>query len=279
MKYIYYPGCNAEEVSPQLDKSSRNVAKKLGIELLKLDSLSCCGSSALDETNQKLNYIVNARNFALAEKEKLDIVTPCSTCYNVMKKANKHLRENPRLLSEVNDILHGYSLEYKGTTEIKNFLGVLVYDYGIEKLREEVVNPLKKLRIAPFYGCHILRPGDEILYDNTQNPKSMELLIETLGAVSIDFKEKFSCCGLHVMMANSKLTNKMVDSVTKDAKDSSANCIATPCTLCVFSLDANQKVNIPVIHVMQLVGLSLNMSSKELGLSKHMVNADILSVF
>src|SRR4029079_265196 len=69
--------------------------------------------------------------------------------------------------AHINEALSGQGLSYEkgkdGWTN-KNFLWVLVEDYGLDKLAEQVVRPLSGLRVGPFYGCYIVRPKERLGY-------------------------------------------------------------------------------------------------------------------
>ena len=65
-----------------------------------------------------------------------------------------------------------------------------------------------------------------------------------------------------------------------DAIDAEADCLVTPCPLCHLNLDLQQPLaakvvgrplDMPVLHLPQLVGLALGLEPKELGMNKHVV--------
>jgi succinate dehydrogenase / fumarate reductase, cytochrome b subunit len=66
-----------------------------------------------------------------------------------------------------------------------------------------------------------------------------------------------------------------------DAIDAGADCLVTPCPLCHLNLDLQQPdaagyverdLDVPVLHLPQMVGLALGLSPKELGMDKHVVD-------
>lgn len=270
MKFAYFPGCNAEEISKQLDVCTRAVCEKLGIKLIDFDSFSCCGSGALEDVHSDLNLAVNARNFALAEEQNLDILTICSTCYYVMKRAQYDLAKQE--LSFINKILRKRKLVYEHKVRIIHFAELM----DSIKLKGLVKKPLKNLRIAAFYGCHMLRPTD-ILGESTDN--SLENLIKAVGATPLSIKSKDNCCGLHISLVDETVMLKMTGSIINEAKEKKADLIVTLCTLCHFSLDANQpksekyygSLNVPVLFLPQLIGLAIGIDKDSLGIDKNIV--------
>jgi hypothetical protein len=87
---------------------------------------------------------------------------------------------------------------------------------------------LKGLKIAPFYGCHILRPADIVRFDDPWNPHSLEDLISALGAEPIKFKGRIECCGFPLLFIKESTANKMAGSLLAEALDGGADLIVTP---------------------------------------------------
>lgn len=280
MKYAYFPGCAAKATATEANRATHAVAKHLDIELLEFPNFSCCGAGVLHEERPNLSAAINARNFAIAERAGLDIVTICNTCQLTMLKAKKTLDDNQQLRSRVNRRLAEFNLEYTGKTAIRHLLGVLIEDLGLSALQEKIQKQLAGLNIAPFYGCHMLRPEELLGMEDARLPDSLERLIETVGANPVDYESKTDCCGFHVMLVNQEVSVARVASTMTDAKKSGADLVVTPCTLCQLTLDsyqyrANKKakadINMPVIHLPQLIGLALGLGRSELGLDRHLV--------
>lgn len=279
-RYAYYPGCSPKSSTAEADLSARTLAEKLEIELVELESVACCGSREMRMSNPRLSLILNARTLALAEKESLDIVTICNTCYLNLQEDNLKLRSNINLLREVNNVLEKNNLAYRGTVKVHHLLWVLNNLYGIEAMKKKIKNNLNGLKVAPFYGCHLLRPYEVLRFDDPYHPISLRKLITGLGGTYIEFKSNSKCCGFHVLMTNDNLASRMSGTFIKEAIDNGAECMVTPCPLCHVTLDAYQrqaekeigkKLDLPIFHLQQLIGIALGLMEKELGLSKHMV--------
>jgi succinate dehydrogenase / fumarate reductase cytochrome b subunit len=277
-RYAFFPGCAAKGVAKELYESSVEVFKALELDVVELEEFSCCGAGVLEEIKDELDLVVNARNLAYAEKYERDILTVCSTCLRVLLNTKRLLDEDEDLREKVNKVLKDVGLEYTGKADVKLFHWVLLEEFG-EGLKDKVKRKLN-LKVYPYYGCHTLRPSDTIRYEFSENPNSLEKLIEILGAEPVSGTRKLECCGFHAFWMAPKLSMKLTGLNLKDAKDNGADCIVTPCPLCHTNLDANQsralkEINeffeIPVLHVPQLVGLALGISEEKLGLKRNIV--------
>lgn len=288
MKYAFFPGCVSRGGCPELYPAAKLICQKLGIELQEMPGASCTGAGVLQEKNQLLGDTLNARTFAMAEKLGLPIMTICSTCQGVMGQANLRLKRDPQYLAKINSYLAEEGLEYKGTAEPKHLLWILIEDYGMDKLLSLVTRPLHGLRVAPFYGCYIVRPTEALdIADHPERQTSLETLIQTLGATVVDFAGKTRCCGFPILTINEKNSVAMVAKHTSEVKELGADAMVTPCPLCHLNLDGYQpkasfqtmrQIDMPILHLPQLIGLAMGLSPKELGLQRHIVSAKPLLV-
>lgn len=285
LKYALYTGCTARESTPELMKSTLAIANKLGIEFEVLDEATCCGASHLQDFDDFLSLVLNARNICYAEKRGLDLVTLCNTCQLNVSMTKERLDADPELKAKVNEKLAEVGLEYKGTSKVIHMLYVLKDDYGYDKLKEQVVTPLAEYNIAPFYGCHNIRPSELQHHsnngENPYKPTSLDELIVTLGGKNIDYARKNKCCGFHVELQAPKTANRLSGNAMVEAKENGAELVVTPCPLCQIRMDVQQKniskemgveLNMPVLHLQQIVGLALGLSHKELGLNHNIVS-------
>ncbi len=283
--YAFFPGCVSRGGCPELYPATISVCERLGIQLNELKGASCTGAGVLQEKNQLLGDIMNARTFAMAEDLDLPIMTICSTCQGVMSQANKRLTSDPEYLKKVNNYLIFDNLKYQGTTVIKHLLWVIIEDIGVDKLQSFITRPLNGFKIAPFYGCYILRPSDALGFDEKpERQNSLEVIIAALGAEVVDFPGKSRCCGFPILTINEKNSNKMVAKHTTEVKELGADAMVTPCPLCHLNLDGYQPVaaaqenkgdiNMPIIHLPQLLGLAMGEDPINLGFQRHIVSAN-----
>jgi succinate dehydrogenase / fumarate reductase cytochrome b subunit len=280
MKYAYFPGCVALDSCKELDLATREVAKDLRIELVDLDEAACCGAGNLQEKNPEAALVLNARTLAMAQEKGLDLLTVCGSCQLYLARAREEL-ENPNTRERVNRTLAKAGRRYDGGTKVKHLLQVLLEDVGPRKLAAHVRRPLGDLAVGAFYGCHLLRaPGTE-RFENPEDPQGIETLVTLLGGHPIAYSGRTACCGFHVLTVRRDLAVRMSAAGLSEAKTAGASVLATPCPLCHIVLDMYQKkaskeagesLNMPVLHLSQLVGLALGIDPRRLGVARHLVS-------
>ena len=284
MKVAYWPGCVSRGFTPELHGSMAQVAPMLDIELVELDRANCCGAGVIAEHSQELADTLNARTFALAQAVPgADLMMNiCSTCQGAQSECRERLDANAEYRSFINGTLKVTDgLEYQEGVVNKNFLWVLVEDIGLDHLKTLVKRPLTDLKVGPFYGCYIVRPTARLGIDDA-NPRDTYLaqVIEALGGTVIDYAGSHKCCGFPIITMNKEASLKQAGTHLGDAVDAEADCLVTPCPLCHLNLDLQQPLaeravgrdlNMPVLHLPQLVGLALGLTPKELGLQRHVV--------
>ena len=283
MKVAYWPGCVSRGFTPELHGSMAKVAPLLDIELVELDRACCTGAGVIAEHNQELADTLNARTFALAQQTgEPMMMNICSTCQGSQTECQERLDANAEYRAIVNENLRDEGLSYeKGGTVNKNLLWLLVEDLGLDELRSRVKRPLTDLRVGPFYGCYIVRPMDRLGIDE-EKPRDTYLgqLIEALGGTVVAYAGSHKCCGFPIITMNKEASLKQAGRHLGDAVDADADCLVTPCPLCHLNLDLQQplaervvgrELQMPVLHLPQLVGLALGIDPKELGLNRHIV--------
>jgi succinate dehydrogenase / fumarate reductase, cytochrome b subunit len=285
VKVAYWPGCVSRGFTPELHGSMAQVAPLLDIELVELDRASCCGAGVIAEHNQELADTLNARTFALAQKEIADgaelMMNICSTCQGSQNECQERLDGNSDYRAHINETLAPEGLTYERGISNKNFLWLMVEEIGLDAIKAKVKRPLTDLRVGPFYGCYIVRPTERVGIDRDHpRDRYLQLLIEALGGTVVDYAGQYKCCGFPIITMNREASLKQAGRHLGDAIDADADCLVTPCPLCHLNLDLQQPgaekvvgrtLGMPVLHLPQLVGLALGLDPKELGLSKHVV--------
>jgi succinate dehydrogenase / fumarate reductase cytochrome b subunit len=283
MKFAYYPGCSAKSSCAELNEAMHNVAPRLDLQLAEIESATCTGAREIRAIDPVGFLALNIRILALAELEGLPLMTICNTCTLNLIDANARFLEDEDIAGQVNDRLAKEGLTYRGTTRITHFLWVLFEDVGEERLRKIVVNPLNGFSVAAFYGCHITRPPGKYGFIDSRNNRSLEQLSELLGCKPIDYSGRTECCGFHTAAHDERIAIKLTGQHIQSAKSNGAQAIVTPCPLChtvldsfqkEIELDLGKKLDVPVLHLPQLVGLALGMSRAELRLDKHLVSTN-----
>jgi succinate dehydrogenase / fumarate reductase cytochrome b subunit len=287
MKVAYWPGCVSRGFTPELHGSMAKVAPLLEIELVELDRACCTGAGVIAEHNQELADTLNARTFALAQQvEGAELMMNiCSTCQGAQSECQERLDASAEYREHINGTLAAEGLAYEkdpgGPFTNKNFLWLLVEEIGLEELRSRVRRPLTNLKVGPFYGCYIVRPRKRLDIDE-ERPRDhyLEQVIAALGGTVIEYAGMRKCCGFPIITMNKEASLKQAGRHLGDAVDAEADCLVTPCPLCHLNLDLQQplaetvvgrELDMPVLHLPQLVGLALGLDPKELGLSRHVV--------
>jgi heterodisulfide reductase subunit B len=278
MQYSYYPGCSLGATSKMYDASTRAVFSQLGAELIELEDWNCCGATAYMSTDELLSLSISARNLAIAEKLGLDLVTPCSGCYVTLNKARKYFLEFPEIKRKLTKVLESAGLSFSGKQRVRHVLDVLANDIGLKQISKNVKKNLNGLKVAPYYGCQVVRPFTEL--DDPDDPMMMDNLLLALGADVVPFAYKTRCCGGAQMGTNQDLALSMVTNLLKCASSAEADVIATTCPLCQINLEAYQKkisrmtghkFNIPVLYFTQLTALAFGLPDSATLFKKHIV--------
>jgi succinate dehydrogenase / fumarate reductase cytochrome b subunit len=285
VKLAYWPGCVSRGFTPELHGSMELVAPKLDLDLVQLDRANCCGAGVIAEHNQELVDTLNARTFAMAQgvEGAAGMMNICSTCQGAQSECQQRLDADADYREQVNSHLAPEQLAYRQSSEWwnKNFLWILVEEIGLDKLRERVVRPLEGLRIAPFYGCYVVRPTKRLGFaDHPERDQYLDYVIAALGAEPVEYAGARKCCGFPVITMNRRTSLRQAGRHLADAIDAGADCLVTPCPLCHLNLDMQQPeaakfverdLDVPVLHLPQMVGLALGLEPKQLGMNKHVV--------
>lgn len=282
-RYALFPGCAAKGATPELYQSTTAVIDRLGIEVVELEAASCCGAGVISETDPEAGLALSARTFAQAERLGLDVMTICGTCQGIMGPANKRLKEDHELLERINRKLAPEGYTYHGTVKVKHLLWIIVSEYGVHRLAEHVTKPTVGLHVAPFYGCYILRPSWHLGFDDPENPSSLEKIIHAVGGEAVAYAGRTKCCGFPIILEKEAIAVAMAGKNMGEAQQEGAHCMVTPCPLCHMSLDlyqdraaqaARTPLNLPILHLPQLIGLAMGIPSRDLGVSRHLIPVD-----
>jgi len=286
VKYAFFPGCSIHTTAKEYGISCHAVSKVLGIELIEIPDWNCCGAmDAVYAYNPLLSISMSARNLALAESMKMDVVTLCSACFFTLSRAKKLLNEDSELKGRVNKFLNDAELQYTGEVKVRHYLDVLLNDICLENISKNVKVKLDGLKVAPYYGCMLVRPPNIVQFDDPEHPHSMERVIEAVGGKNVDYIYKTRCCGASLGFTEGEVMMEMTKDLLLEAKKVSADCVAVPCPLCHFNMDAKQKtiesaldvkIDMPVVFFTQVMGLAFGIHPKELGLNKNCVPTDKL---
>jgi succinate dehydrogenase / fumarate reductase cytochrome b subunit len=288
VRVAYYKGCLAALSAKELDTSTRALAPKVGLELVELESVTCCGAGDIHEAEPDYYLHLNARILAYAEATGSDtLMTVCNVCTLNLRQANWQLKLDEALRERVNENLYTVGVpSYSGGVEVRHLLWLIAEGDGYERLRAAAHKGLRGLRIAPFYGCQILRPSKLLGFEDPDRPWSLEAIIEACGGEPVDYPAKVKCCGFPIIQAREETALGELMQPISQALEAGADAMVTPCPLCHLSLDAWQsKLNaarqregqpplapMPVMHLSQLIGVAAGLEDSELKFKRHVVS-------
>ncbi|MDJ0808532.1 MAG: CoB--CoM heterodisulfide reductase iron-sulfur subunit B family protein [Desulfobacterales bacterium] len=279
LRYLYFPGCKMGPFLPDYDRATRAVTAALGVELVDCE-LNCCGYPVRDQ-DLAASVLAAARNLALAAREGLDLMTPCQCCYGQLRHADYWLRQREDLACYVNGVLKAEGLVWSAAVGIYHLLQVLAVEIGLEAIRPAIRQPLAGLDVAAHYGCHALRPGHVMQFDNPLAPTLFENLVAVTGASAVDWPLRLECCGYPLRGKNDRLARRLMQRKTEDARQAGAQVLATACTYCQMQFGAADdnpdaepldRSDLPAILYIQLLGRAMGLPATELGLGDGPLN-------
>ena len=238
MKYAYYPGCSLKGTGRAYEESLLAVFHALGVELEELEDWNCCGATTYMSYDELQSYALAARNLSLAKQTGNDLIAPCAACYLVLNKTQYYARDYPWIGEIVTQALDAIHLPKDISAKVRHPLDILVNDVGLEAIKPKITHPLRGLKVAPYYGCQLVRPY--ALFDNQRNPTSMDRLLQTCGAEIVYYPVKTQCCGGSQKGTLPEVGLDLIRHLLAEAQRNGAEVIATLCPLCQFNLEAFQ---------------------------------------
>jgi succinate dehydrogenase / fumarate reductase, cytochrome b subunit len=278
LEFAYYPGCAAKQVQKEADDSAQAVAKILGITLKPMPRATCCGAVSLRESKPAFSLAVAARILSEAEAMGHDLCTICNTCLQTLAHANHRFKHDSKLLADINGVLDKAGVRpYNASIKVYHLLWVVTEQVDPKLLQSKIVKPLNGMNVAPFYGCHNQRPEEIFDGRKGENVDQLDQLIRAIGGNSVEYDGKDKCCGFHVMLSDKIEMRTMVGQNCMDAKDSGAEIMISPCTLCDMAMGAYQgpaekvigkSIDLPEMNFAQLLGIALGVDNATLGMSR-----------
>jgi succinate dehydrogenase / fumarate reductase cytochrome b subunit len=285
VKVAYYKGCLASLSAKELDTSTQALAPMLGIELEELKAVTCCGAGDIHEAEPDYYLHLNARILAYAEATGCHtLMTICNVCTLNLRQANFALVNDDALRVRVSENLEKVGApQYSGGVDVQHLLWLIAEGDGYEKLKSVAHKGLKGLKVAPFYGCQILRPSKLLGVDDPDRPHTLEAIIEACGGEAIDYPAKIKCCGFPIIQAREETALGELVQPIRQSIEAGADAMVTPCPLCHLSLDAwqskleaqtGERFQMPILHLSQLVGVAAGLEDSELKFKRHVVPVD-----
>jgi len=274
MTYAYYPGCSLKGTGRAYEESLLAVLRALSVDVKELEDWNCCGATTYMSVDELASYALAGRNLAMAARENQDIMAPCSACYLVLNKTQHYVHDYPDIRTVVERSLTAIGLTYSDKVQVRHPLEVLLHEVGLPAIAAKVKVPLKDLKVAPYYGCQIVRPY--ATFDDQLNPTSMDRLLEACGAKIVSYPLKTRCCGGSQKGTLPEVGLDLIRYLLVEAQKRGADVIATVCPLCQFNLDAFQQEaqndpklpSMPVVYFSQLMALALGAPATAIGLQR-----------
>ncbi len=272
MRILYYPGCTLKTTAKNFEESAIAALRVLDVELVELKRWNCCGTVYSLASDDLIHKLAPVRNLIRVKEEGGSrVLTLCSMCYNTLKRANSFFREDKEAGEKMNQFMDREE-NYTGDVEVLHILELLRDEVGFAAISQKVQAALGQLRVAPYYGCLLLRPR-EIAIDDPENPTLLERLFASLGIEAVDFPYRNECCGAYQTVDQVDLVVERTYKMVNMARNNGANLIATSCPLCQFNLETRQEdvqdkyadfVQMPVVYFTQIMGAALGVREKEL---------------
>ncbi|MFZ5916867.1 MAG: CoB--CoM heterodisulfide reductase iron-sulfur subunit B family protein [Chloroflexota bacterium] len=281
MKVPYFPGCTLNTTAKGFDNAVRASAAALGVELIELLEWNCCGATFPLLVDNAMDLLAPTDILYKASLQGNRLAIACTTCYNVVRRANHALKNDGDMLEKINYFLE-HDSDYQATVEALDVVQILRDDVGWEAVRQAVKKPLNGLRVAAYYGCMVVRPPAEVAYDDPDNPTALDDMITALGGQPVAWPHKTECCGAYLAVKSPQVTQEMSYTVLSAAAHNGAEIVVTNCPLCQFNLDKQQQTMaqryagfrpLPVLYWAQLLGLALGLDGSNYDLDKTYIPA------
>lgn len=274
MKISYYPGCTLKTKAKNLEKSALASLDTLGVEYEELPRWNCCGAVYSLADDDLIHIVAPVRDLIRVKEQGNDtVITLCSMCYNTLARANELMKNDEEKRNTINAFMDEEP-DYFGDVKVVHFLDFIRDEYGFDKLKEKVANPLNGIKVAPYYGCTLVRPN-EVALDSPDNPELFGKFMQALGAEVVDFSMATECCGSYQVLGNPDAALNVSYNIIKDAGQQGAEAMVLTCPLCDFNLSRRQGImvekfddakDLPVFYFSQLMAVALGCAPDSLQL-------------
>jgi len=282
MKLSYYPGCTMKNHAANFEESLFYSMKHLGVDVEEIGRWNCCGTVYSLAHDNAMRQLAPIRNLIrVKEANASRVMTACSMCFNVLKRANDRVKADPAMLERMNTFMSDETVPYEGDVEVVHTLEILrELKSSPSAISAKVVKPLNGLRVACYYGCMLVRPRS-IAFDNVEDPVLLDELVTALGGEAVDFSHKTECCGAYQTVDKPEIVAERTYRILTDAREQGAEAVAVSCPLCAFNLDHRQQVThrmypdfegIPVVYFTQLMAIAFGCSESVLKLGLHHIS-------
>ena len=257
MTYLYYPGCTLKTKAKQLNEYAQKSLLALGIDFKEMDEWQCCGAVYPQTKDEIATRLAAIRTLEEAEREQMDLLTLCSACFQVIKRANHDITADANFRQKANNYSQ-FANPYNGAAKVIHYLEMLRDDIGFAELAKRVVKPLSGQKIGAYYGCLLLRPGNVMQFDNPENPSIMEEFIKAIGAEPIIYAYRNECCGSYAALDDKDLVQGCCQNILASSTNKGADALITACPLCLYNLTQNNSAtSLQVYYFTELLAEAL----------------------
>lgn len=267
MDVSYYPGCTLKTKAKNLEDSALASMAALGINLIELPRWNCCGGVYSLADDDLIHHLAPVRNLIrVKEQGNSKVATLCSFCYQTMKRADLLMINDAQKRETLNSFMDE-EVDYDGEVQVVHLLELLRDDVGWENVSSRVKLPLRGLKVAPYYGCTLLRPK-EVAIDQMERPTILGRFLESLEAEVVDFPMATECCGSFQIVSNPEYALESAWNILSSAIRWGAEALVLSCPLCDFNLGAKQRElmqkysdfqGMPIFYFTQLLAISLGL--------------------
>lgn len=284
-KYAFYPGCTLHSTGVEFGASTELVCEALGLEMVEIPDWNCCGASSAHSMDHTLFLALPARNLAQAQQVGLDdLAIPCAACYSRTAAADLALQQDGAFRARMESVL---GFKYEGRVRPRNLLDILANDLSCEQLQAKVKRPLAGLKVVSYYGCLLIRPPAYTQrWDDPEHPRSMDYVLELLGAEAVPWSYGIDCCGGSLTLNRSDVVVHLVDKLARAAREAGAEAMVTACPMCMANVDGRQLYRegppiprparpeyepVPIFYFTELMALAYSLPLAKV-LGKHLVD-------
>lgn len=278
MDYLYFPGCTLYTKAKNFDQTARNCSILLGFELKEMNNWTCCGATFPLATDNIMALLPPSRILAKARQQGDTLTTLCAICFNVIKRTNRLIKTDQEKREKINNFIE---MDYQGDLRILHYLEILKKEIGFSRLKEKIKKPLDGLKAAAYYGCMLIRPYEEMEFDDKEKPTIFEEYLSTLGVEPVEFPYKTECCGSFQSVGSPDVATECAYKILISAIKRGAEAIVSTCPMCTFNIDHKQSdikkkyldfKSIPVFYFTQLLGIAMGFGIETLGFEQNEVD-------
>lgn len=275
-RIAYYPGCSLHTSAREYDSSCRAVLQALGLTYGEVPDWNCCGASSAHSAGHTVSRALPLRNLLKAQEIGKELLVPCAACYSILRTTKDFVAgkssEAAKLCSQVEKVS---GTSYKEQVNVVHPLDLFSRPEIMERLKTLYKRSLQGLKLAPYYGCFLVRP-ENVAFDNPEQPQKMDQLLREMGADVVRWSYKTECCGGGLGITQGQHASPLVERLILEARKAGADAIVTACPLCQANLEGRQTQSMPVFYFTEMLALALGLEECRAWFKSHLVDTSPL---